>query len=104
MARWRGSGLTAREFAAEIGVNAHTLQHWAWRLRGAGEEHGAPSRLTEPHRAQDVEFIEVRTTPDDAAPMAMLEIVLSGGATIRVPARFDEITLRRVIAVLEAAP
>ena len=26
------SGLTAKEFAAEIGVNANTLAGWKWRL------------------------------------------------------------------------
>ena len=34
------SGLTAKEFAAEIGVNANTLAGWRWRLgsRGSGDE------------------------------------------------------------------
>lgn len=37
--RWCESGLTAQEYAAEIGVNANTLQHWGWRLRNdAGEK------------------------------------------------------------------
>ncbi len=36
--RWRDSGLTAAEFAAELGINAHSLSWWKWRLaRGAGE-------------------------------------------------------------------
>ena len=30
---WRRSGLTAREFAAKIGVKSATLSHWAWQLR-----------------------------------------------------------------------
>lgn len=49
-----------------------------------------------------VEFVEVRTPPDDAEPIAVLEIVLPRGATVRVPPHFDESALRRVIAVLEA--
>jgi hypothetical protein len=30
--RWRDSGLTAAEFAAEVGVNPRTLSYWKWRL------------------------------------------------------------------------
>src|SRR5262249_27057562 len=30
--RWRESGLTAKEFAGEAGVNAGTLTHWKYRL------------------------------------------------------------------------
>jgi transposase-like protein len=30
--RWIDSGLTAKEFAAEIGVNPNTLAGWRWRL------------------------------------------------------------------------
>jgi hypothetical protein len=33
--RWRDSGLTAREFAAETGINAGTLQFWSYKLRKA---------------------------------------------------------------------
>src|SRR5512143_3004069 len=29
------SGLTAKEYAAEIGVNANTLAGWRWRLRSS---------------------------------------------------------------------
>src|SRR5690349_21110962 len=32
--RLADSGLTAKEYAAEIGVNANTLAGWRWRLRG----------------------------------------------------------------------
>ena len=30
--RWKESGLTAKEFATEIGVNPRTLSHWKWML------------------------------------------------------------------------
>lgn len=41
--RWTDSGLSAREFSSEIGVNQRTLIYWKWRL---GKEAGAPSRST----------------------------------------------------------
>src|SRR6185436_12251706 len=37
--RWRDSGLTTAEFAAELGINPHSLTYWAWTLkREAGGE------------------------------------------------------------------
>lgn len=38
--RLADSGLTAKEFAAEIGVNVNTLAGWRWRIgcRGSGDE------------------------------------------------------------------
>jgi hypothetical protein len=29
--RWGESGLTAKEFAAETGVNVNSLTHWKWK-------------------------------------------------------------------------
>jgi DNA-binding transcriptional regulator YiaG len=31
--RWRDSGLTAEQFAAEMGLNAGTLQFWKYKLK-----------------------------------------------------------------------
>lgn len=31
--RWRDSGLTTAEFAAELGINPKTLTYWAWTLK-----------------------------------------------------------------------
>ncbi|WP_444547639.1 IS66 family insertion sequence element accessory protein TnpA [Sorangium atrum] len=30
--RWRDSGLTAAEFAGELGINPRTLMYWKWLL------------------------------------------------------------------------
>ena len=38
--RWCESGLTAAEFAAEIGVKEATLRHWKWALRRHATEPG----------------------------------------------------------------
>jgi hypothetical protein len=32
VARWEGSGLTAKEFAAELGINPRSLVFWKWQL------------------------------------------------------------------------
>lgn len=112
VARWRESGLTAKEFALELGVNANTLGHWAWRLG-----HSEAKRTTEPTRARpkpsrpSVAFVEVipaspraeqpQRAPSQAA--APFELVLAGGRTLRVPADFAAESLRRLLTLLEVA-
>jgi transposase-like protein len=109
--RWRDSGLTVKEFAAEIGVNANTLSGWRWRLRppkesGVGRD-SAKRASHSPSRAdtRSVAWVEVArpTTPvhDMHAPEP-IEVVLVGGRRLRVPAQFDADALRRVIAAVES--
>ncbi|MGC3996927.1 MAG: hypothetical protein QM767_05115 [Anaeromyxobacter sp.] len=88
------SGLSAKEFAAETGVNANTLAHWRWRL-------GAEARRAPAKEAAPVRFVELAAAPDAAAPA--FELVLSGGRTVRVPPRFDGAELARLVQVLEGA-
>ena len=45
--RWKDCGLTAKEFAAEVGIKPHSLSWWKWRLAsraesapGTAREHG----------------------------------------------------------------
>lgn len=96
--RWKGSGLTAKEFAAEMGINAGTLQFWkyklgrdvGWRRRGSREMSGAIlSSVVELH-----------------APAAetRFEIELGNGRRVRVPAAFDDERLKVLLGLLEAAP
>src|SRR4051794_32377521 len=64
--RWRESGLSVKEFARELGINAHTLAGWRWRLRAEDrstpirDDHGDQSRRcgakSEPH---PIEFVEI---------------------------------------------
>jgi transposase-like protein len=106
--RWRDSGLTLKEFAAEIGVNANTLAGWRWRLRSDGRRE--PGETPTP-----VSFVELVPSPhgsDDVAvatPVAAMhpaaepfELILGGGTRIRVPVQFDGRALRRLVDALEA--
>jgi hypothetical protein len=108
--RWKASGLTAKEFAAETGLKASTLTFWSWKLRreasGQDDQRGAPRRRraksATPAPKAAGRFVEVtrdvvRTTP------AHIEVVLRGGFRIRVPETFDETTLTRVVRAVEAA-
>jgi hypothetical protein len=93
--RWKESGLTRDQFAALAGLNGGTLAYWQWRLHKEGASKRAPKKSAPP------KFIEL-------TPMAgwspetpeRIELVLTDGVVVRVPASFDDETLRRVLGVL----
>lgn len=111
--RWKDSGLSAKEFAAETGVKASSLSYWKWKLGlgggGRGEQTVAGSRAIEskprtirkPSRGA-AGFVEV-APGTVTTTSSMLELVLSGGARVRVPKGFDEETLMRVVRAVEAS-
>ena len=95
--RWRESGLTAQEFAAELGVNPRTLTYWKWVLtKGPAREQATRSRT-----ATVVPFVEVGQTP---ARTDVFELELSSGVVVRVPLDFDPAALRRLLDVVGHAP
>ncbi|MEW6268341.1 MAG: IS66 family insertion sequence element accessory protein TnpB [Thermodesulfobacteriota bacterium] len=108
--RWRDSGLTAKKFAEETGVNAKTLAYWKWRL-GRAIGAGAARRAARPRprrvgRVRAVPFVEVSPAsvpaaspvPEQRAGEAEpFEIALPSGLRVRVPARFDEGALARLL-------
>lgn len=89
--RWRDSGLSAKEFAAEVGVKESSLRNWGWRLK-TKRAAAAPATVKP---AKWVEFV-VPAKSEAAA----LELVLASGLTVRVPAGFEAETLRRLLAVV----
>ena len=102
------SGLTAREFAAELGVNVHTLNAWKWKLGSGGDGVGAPAESSRSRPESAARFIEVvpsrsmRSPGDAEAAPEPFELVLRDGVRVRVPARFDAQALRALVAALEA--
>jgi hypothetical protein len=101
--RWKESGLTAKEYAAELGINAHSLSWWRWRL-GAGEvkptarprraiRNATPTTISTP----PLTFVEMTA----AAATEPLEVVLPSSIRIRVPSSFEASTLGRLLDVLE---
>jgi len=117
--RWRDSGLSAKDFAAEIGVNAWTLAHWKWRLGAERRGKLPPSSkraspafvevapvavaqaLTAPRarkRAAAAPSLKEKTAPAAHEP---LEVLLLNGLRIRVPVHFEAASLGRVVAVLQ---
>jgi transposase len=105
--RWRDSGLTAKEFAAEAGVKATALYYWSSQLSAsqranAEEQNENTTRAVRSRRprAAPLRFVELPVAATTAP--VMLELVL-GDVRVRVPPGFDEATLTRVVRALEAA-
>jgi hypothetical protein len=80
-------------------LNAGTLSYWKWRLSREQPRPSATSAARK-HREHKPEFVEL-------APVALsddrVEVELSNGHRLRVPARFDSQALTRLIAIVGAA-
>lgn len=98
--RWKDSGLTAKEFAAEVGINAGTLQFWRCKLK---QDDAPPTRRTRrsPSAAILSSLVEVSAT---AAPVVdqRFEVELANGRRVRLGRDFDPASLRALITTLEA--
>jgi transposase len=97
--RWRDSGLTAKEYAAEVGVKAQSLSWWKWHLSKARERVRPRARRStgRPPAASPLTFVEMAT----AVVHESLEVVLPSSIRIRVPSSFDPSALGRLLDVLE---
>lgn len=100
-----GAGLTAAEVARKHGISTGQLYTWRRQLLS-----GPTAVITraEPRFAQ-VELAPVRPRPEPGAesaapaprPEGLIEIVLPGGALVRVDTQVDGRALRRVLSALQ---
>jgi hypothetical protein len=95
--RWRESGLTADQFAAEAGVNAGTLRFWGHKLNKAKREAVGFVAPPKKRRGAARPFVEVRAT----ASAASFELELGNGRRLRVPNGFEPEDLERLLELLE---
>ena len=103
--RWRDSGLTTAEFAAELGINPKTLTYWAWTLK---REAGGKKRVWPAKKrpaaagrgtpAQGPTFVELPRQGSSAR--FELEI---RGRRLHIPSAFDAQQLRALLEILESA-
>ena len=116
MERWKDSGLTAKEFAAQCGLKASMLSYWQWKLRASNGSRGSTSKQTSKRQAassaSEASGVLSVTAPMRVVELAAsvlasaapcLELVLDRGVRVCVPTGFDEATLTRVLRVVEAA-
>jgi len=114
--RWKDSGLTAKEFAAQCGLKASMLSYWQWKLRAGNGSRGGTSKQTSKRQAASsgseasagfsvtapMRIVELPASAV-ASPVPCLELVLDRGVRVCVPTGFDEPTLTRLLRVVEAA-
>lgn len=101
--RWQDSGLTAKEFAAELAVSPNSLNFWKWKLRRERSAQGDTSSKTlKPvAKAAQQKFLQLVPTRSDTMGAAVpLELVIRGDIVVRVPPGFDDQTLTRVLRAL----
>jgi hypothetical protein len=86
---WRGSGLSVRAYCERHGLAEQRF--YAWR------------RELDRRSVEAARFVPVQVAVEADTPArgSGLEVVLSGGRTLRVAPGFDAATLRQVLAVLE---
>jgi transposase len=101
--RWQDSGLTAKEFAAELDVSPNSLTFWKWKLRQPNKAtEPRPSRKREVAKHADVptSFLQLVPTSSPQVSVIPFEVVFASGVVVRVPHDFDEPALRRLASVL----
>ena len=96
--RWKESGLTAKEFASETGINAGTLQFWQYKLK-KGESKVRSRRLTRTQASILSSIVEVPTP--GAIQDSRFEIELRNGRRLRVPAVFDVSAFTAPLGILD---
>lgn len=108
--RWVASNLTAKEFAAEIGVNYQTLQYWKHKLAKeqrealtGGSAQPLPRSSKRSHKKKGptpVTFVEL--SPRHVSSSHIIEIQLRSGTLLRIPLDVDARRLNSLLDVLEA--
>ena len=98
--RWKDSGLSAAQFATELGVTPKALSWWKWQLSKGDAKATAVKRKRRSAETalSPLSFVEM-SAPLRGEP---IEIVLPSGLRIRVPVDFDLASLGRLVGVLEA--
>lgn len=102
--RWRDSGLTTAEFAAELGINPKTLTYWAWTLKreASGRKRVWPAKKRPAAAggaaAPSPAFVEL---PRQGST-ARFELEVRG-RRLHIPSAFDAQQLRALLEILETA-
>ncbi len=104
--RWRDSGLSAKEYAAETGLKASTLSYWKWRLKSEAKPAPRSTSLAKATarkqpQGRSLTFVEVAP---GAIAASLFEVELAHGVVVRVPMDFDADALGRLLAVVEQRP
>ncbi|MGC4067975.1 MAG: hypothetical protein QM784_25665 [Polyangiaceae bacterium] len=98
IAKMKESGLTLAQWARSAGIDGRSLHAWNVNLARGGS--GLRPRATDARGTHRVKLVEL--VPMAARSTSAPYVVRVGQFAIEVDVRFDEATLRRLIAVLRA--
>jgi hypothetical protein len=100
--RWKDSGLSAKQFATEIGVSPQSLTFWSWKLRKPANTDSDVGRVDGRKARPDAQpsFLQLVPAAATTSTPKLFELVLRDGVVLRVPSGFDESTLLRLVELL----
>lgn len=97
--RWRDSGLSAEQFAAELGINAGTLKYWKYRIGKDARDGVAAGQKPAPSKApRAASLVEVQATMLTSSPFVL---ELGQDRRLQIPSQFDASALERLLPLLE---
>lgn len=106
LGRLDASGLTLREFGAQVGILPGTLGYWRHQIRrreAARERRGGQRAMVSAASTfVPVQVIGAGGVATDHG--SRLEVVLRGDRRLRISPGFDAATLARLVEVLERLP
>ena len=107
--RWQDSGLTAREYARELNINAGTLRQWKYRFDGerrgarprpaASNQRAARGTPDDVRRLSKSGFVELTAAVSAATPFELCV----GNYRLQIPPGFDEAELTRLLRAVGRA-
>lgn len=100
VARWKASGLTAKEFAKKKGLNAGSLLVWSSKLRSAST--GRKASKAKEAAPPKPSFVELATAQPGPPWSSRLTLTVSRRYEVQLDGAFDERTLTRLLTVLES--
>ncbi len=100
VAKWRESGLSMSDYARNNGFKVHRLSYWNQRF---------PLPTVRAEKAvveNQPTLLEVRLKPEPSVPIksndyAPMELLLVNGMRLKIPSRFDSVSLEQLLWVLE---
>ena len=109
LGQWQRSGKTGRDFCDEHQLSEPSFYAWKREIARRDQERTArtqarATRVSAPRCSAAEALPAFVPVTMDASATCALEVVLSGGRVLRVPAGFDADMLRQLLTVLEERP
>lgn len=104
--RWRGSGLSVREFCRREALSEPSFYSWRRELARREQGQAVPHRSSRPRlrrTPKPTAFVPVHILAT-RSNQAAVEIILPRGRRVRVRPGFDHVTLEAVLDLLERRP